>query len=118
MALSSCAAPWEQLGIEFLSVFGLPPVEFVNLAADLGCRYIATGLVGFRLKKLGYPPFSLKDDPALRKEMLPAMDDRGVAISLGDGVLILPSADAHNSAARLPIWLARRPATHSDDGPR
>ena len=29
------------------------------------------------------------------------MDDRGVAISLGDGVLILPSADAHNSAADL-----------------
>jgi hypothetical protein len=34
----------ERLGIEFLSVFGLPPVEFVNLAADLGCRYISTGL--------------------------------------------------------------------------
>ena len=33
-----------RLGIENISVFGLPPVEFVNLAADLGCRYISTGL--------------------------------------------------------------------------
>jgi hypothetical protein len=30
----------DQLGIGFLSMFGLPPVEFVDLAADLGCRYI------------------------------------------------------------------------------
>ena len=34
------------LGIEFISVFGLPPVEFVHLAADLGCRHISTALVG------------------------------------------------------------------------
>ena len=34
----------DRLGVEFLSVFGLPPVEFVNLAADLGCHYISTGL--------------------------------------------------------------------------
>jgi hypothetical protein len=30
------------LGIEFISVFGLPPVDFVHLAAGLGCRYIST----------------------------------------------------------------------------
>jgi hypothetical protein len=33
-------------GIEHRTVFGLPPVEFVNLAADLGCRYIAIALSG------------------------------------------------------------------------
>ena len=32
------------LGIEFLTVFGLHPVEFVHLAADLGCRHIGIGL--------------------------------------------------------------------------
>ena len=31
-----------------LSVFGMPPVEFVHLTADLGCGYITTGLFGFR----------------------------------------------------------------------
>ena len=34
----------ERLGIEPLSVFGLPPVDFVNLAADLGLGYIGITL--------------------------------------------------------------------------
>jgi hypothetical protein len=48
------------LGIEFISVFGLRPVDFVHLAADLGCRYISTALTGRPLKSLGYLAFSLK----------------------------------------------------------
>jgi hypothetical protein len=38
-----------RLGIELLSVFGMPPVEFLNLAADLGCQYISTAMTGFPL---------------------------------------------------------------------
>jgi sugar phosphate isomerase/epimerase len=75
----------ERLGIEHLSVFGLPPVEFVNLVADLGCRYLATGLSASPYNPHGYPPFSLRDDAALRREMLAAMHDRGLSISLGEG---------------------------------
>jgi sugar phosphate isomerase/epimerase len=91
----------DQLGIGFLSVFGLPPTEFVALAADLGCRYISTALLGFPLAPLGYPPFSLKDDATLRKDLLAVMNDRGVAISLGDGVMLLPGADVHALSADL-----------------
>jgi hypothetical protein len=36
-----------RIGIENISVFGLPPVEFVNLAGDLGCQHISTGLSGY-----------------------------------------------------------------------
>ncbi|EFC86040.1 hypothetical protein [Parafrankia sp. EUN1f] len=36
----------ERPGIEHQTVFGLPPVEFANLAADLGCRHIAVVLAG------------------------------------------------------------------------
>src|SRR5262249_5518168 len=42
---------------------------------------------------LGYPPFSLKDDAALRRDVLAALEHRGVSISLGDGFLVLPRAD-------------------------
>jgi sugar phosphate isomerase/epimerase len=93
----------DQLGIGFLSVFGLPPTEFVALAADLGCRYISTALLGFPLAPLGYPPFSLKDDATLRKDLLAVMNDRGVAISLGDGVMLLPGADVHALSADLDV---------------
>jgi sugar phosphate isomerase/epimerase len=93
----------DQLGIGLLSVFGLPPVELVDLAADLGCRYISTVLQGVELVPLGYPPFSLKDDAALRSDMLAAMKHRGVAISLGEGFLVLPGADMRTFAADLDV---------------
>lgn len=85
--------PGDRLGIEALSVFGLPPVEFVDLAADLGCRYITVFLRTLAVLPLGYPPFSLLDDSRLRADLLAAMDHRGVNISLGDGFLVLPGAD-------------------------
>ena len=53
-----------RLGIENISVFGLPPVEFVNLAADLGCRYISIGLESIAYNPQGYPKFSLREDKA------------------------------------------------------
>ena len=91
------------LGIEFISVFGLPPADFVHLAADLGCRYISTALTVLPLKSLGYQAFSLKDDRTLRRELLAAMDERGVGISLGEGMVIAPDADVSGLAADLDV---------------
>ncbi|OBF03653.1 xylose isomerase [Mycobacterium sp. ACS4054] len=87
-------ASTDRLGIGMLSVFGLPPVELVDLAADLGCRHVSAALQGMPLVPLGYPRFSLTDDVGLRTALLSAMNDRGVTISLGDGFLVLPGADA------------------------
>lgn len=92
-----------RLGIEALSVFGLPPVEFVDVAADLGCRYITVFLRNFAVLPLGYPEFSLKDDSRLRADLLVAMDLRGVSISLGDGFLVLPGADMRSFTADLDL---------------
>jgi sugar phosphate isomerase/epimerase len=89
-----------RLGIGFLGGFGLPPVEFVNLTADLGCRQMSTVVRGLPLVPLGYPPYSLKD-AKLRRDVLAAMNHRGVTISLGDGFLVLPGADMHTFAADL-----------------
>ena len=83
----------DQFAVGMLSVFGLPPVEFVDLAADLGCHYVSAALQGMPLVPLGYPRFSLTDDAGLRNNLLAAMRDRGVSISLGDGFLVLPGAD-------------------------
>jgi sugar phosphate isomerase/epimerase len=91
----------DRLGIGFLGGFGLPPVEFVDLTADLGCRYMSAVVQGLPLVPLGYPPFSLKDDAALRRDTLAAMNHRDVTISLGDGFLVLPGADMRTFAADL-----------------
>ena len=95
----------DRLGIEFLSVFGLPPVEFVNLTADLGCHYISTGLGPgpAPFDPPPYPPFSLADDRALRRDMVAAMSDRDVSISLGEGLLVRPGIDVQDHAPTLDV---------------
>jgi sugar phosphate isomerase/epimerase len=99
----------DRLGIEMLSVFGMPPVEYVNLTADLGCRYITTGILGFApINSLDYPPFSLRDEPRLRRDLSAAMDARGVSISLGEGLLIAPGVDVRSYAADLDIMAELR----------
>ncbi|OBA62644.1 xylose isomerase [Mycobacterium sp. 1100029.7] len=92
-----------ELAIGFLNGFGLPPVEFIDLAGDLGCRYVSAVVQGVPLVPLGYPPFSLKDDAALRREVRAAMTHRGVAASLGDGFLVLPDTDITSFAADLDV---------------
>jgi sugar phosphate isomerase/epimerase len=89
------------LGIEHQTVFGLPPVEFVHLAADVDCHYVAATLVGGPYNPHGYEPFSLRDDAALRARMMTAMRDRKVSISLGEGFNVRPEADVTSLAADL-----------------
>lgn len=93
-----------ELGIERLCVFGMPPVEFVDLAADLGCSCIGIGLTPMRYyNPQNYPDWSLRDDPALRREMVAAMDDRGVRVSLLEGFGIRPGCDAQSFANDLDL---------------
>jgi sugar phosphate isomerase/epimerase len=92
------------LGLEALSVFGLPPVEYVNLAADLGCRAISTGLSAFPYNPHGYETFSLRDDAALRQSMSATLRDRGVSITLGEGLTIRPGHDVADYAGDLDIF--------------
>ncbi|MDE2303122.1 MAG: sugar phosphate isomerase/epimerase [Sphingomonadales bacterium] len=93
------------LGIENISVFGLPPVAFVTLAADLGCQHISTGLASFDFGVCDYPPYSLRDDAALRREMIAVMRDRGISISLGEGLTIRPGATARDYARDLDLFV-------------
>jgi sugar phosphate isomerase/epimerase len=91
----------DRIGVERLCVFGLPPVQFVDLAADLGCRYIGTSLVPMPYNPHGYPRWSLRADPALRRDMLAAMHHRGVSISLCEGIGVKPNGDVREYDADL-----------------
>ena len=92
----------ERLSIEPLSVMGLPPVDYVDLAADLGLRYVAITLSAMP-NPYGYPPFSLRDDLALRRETLAALRDRGVTVSLGDGFVLRPGMDMRDLAGDVAV---------------
>jgi sugar phosphate isomerase/epimerase len=94
----------DRVGIERLCVFAMPPVEFVNLVADLDCQWIGIGLEPMReFNPQGYPDWSLKTDPALRRDMVTAMADRGVAVSLCEGFGIFRGVDVRDYAADLDI---------------
>ncbi len=97
------------IGIEFITVFGLPPVEFVCLAADLGCQHISTGLMPMPFKLSGasenfHPLWSLRDNAKLRREMVAAMRDRDVSISLGEGFSIRADTNIQDRADDLALF--------------
>ncbi|MBW8783120.1 MAG: TIM barrel protein [Novosphingobium sp.] len=93
-----------ELGIERLCVFDLPPVEFVELVADLGCPCIGIALTPMRhYNPHGYPDWSLRDDPRLRRELVAAMRDRGVRISLLEGFGIAPDKDVRAMESDLDV---------------
>ncbi len=88
-----------RLGIETISAFGLPPVEYVNLAADLGCAHISTGLFQIHINPHSYPSFNLLEDASLRREMNAALRDRGVSVSLAEGLTVKPGVEARDRTA-------------------
>jgi sugar phosphate isomerase/epimerase len=92
-----------RLGIELLSVFGLDPVAHVNLAADLGCGHISTGLTQVPYNPHAYAPWSLREDAALRRATIAALRDRGVTISLGEGFGVRPGTDMRERGADLDL---------------
>lgn len=89
----------DRLGIEFLSGLGLPPVALVRLAAALECRWISCLMSQGPVNAFGYPDFDLTRDASLRREMMAAMRDLGVSISLGEGFLVRVGADIRDAAA-------------------
>ena len=94
------------LGIEALTVYCMSPVEFIHLAADLGCGHISTGLNSANFGQPNAVEWSLRDDPALRRATLAAMAERGVAISLGEGFAIRPGLDVADRQLDLELFKA------------
>lgn len=82
------------LGIELISVLGMPPVQFIELAAELGCPNISLGLNQMDYNPFGFPRYSLPTDAALRREVKSALKANGVTISLGENLHILPESDS------------------------
>lgn len=91
------------IGIDFISVFGLPPVDFAALAAKLGCRHISIALAPFTANPHNYPLWSLREDASLRSIFADSLQQHNVTISLGEGFLIRPGADIRDTAADMDI---------------
>lgn len=93
-----------RLGVEMLSVLGLDPISHVRLAGELGCSHISTGLTQLPFNPHGYAPWSLRDDPALRREMIAAMRDLGVVVSLAEGLIARPNVEMAQRAGDFDLF--------------
>jgi sugar phosphate isomerase/epimerase len=93
----------DRLGINMQTVFGLPPAECVDLAGDLGCSHISTGLAPVPWKLDEFPSWSLVVDAALRRNTINAMRDRGVALSLVEGFTIRPGSEMAKAGRDLDV---------------
>lgn len=93
----------DRIAIEFISVFGQPPVEFIELAAQLGCRNIGLAMAPVVTYDGAWPAWSLRGDKALQQATASALKDNGVSISLGEGFLIRPGADIASAATDMDV---------------
>lgn len=88
-----------KLGLEFLGVFGLSPVDLVHLAADLDCQFIGTVPAPMDYNPEGFAKWNLLEDASLRRDLKAALVERGIELMLGDGNAFLPGSDARDTLA-------------------
>jgi sugar phosphate isomerase/epimerase len=81
------------IGIDFISVLGQPPGDYVHVVADLGCRKLSIAPTPIVSVEGFYPAWSLVEDAPLRRAVKAALRDRGVAVSQGEGIMVWPDRD-------------------------
>ena len=89
------------LGLEYLSVFGLDPVAFIRLARELGLSSVGLNMNGASnaLAKPADPGF--RDDPKRRAEIVQALRDNGITLTLVEGFPVTPASTAGDFASDL-----------------
>ena len=92
------------LGIDSQTIFGMPPVEHVTLAADLECTHVSLGFQPVPWKLEEFPAWSLRDDRALRRELRAVMRDRGVSLALAEGLIIRPGSDLRDRTEDIDLF--------------
>lgn len=93
----------DRLGIEFISAMGMPPVEFVELAADLGVANIGLAPSPITDNPHGFPAWDFRSDAALVRATRKALDSHGLKLNLGEGFLIMPGLEIADAAQLLDI---------------
>src|SRR4051812_33687664 len=93
----------ERLGLDMMSAFGMPPVEYVNLAADLGCSHVTTGFTPLPWNPCGFPGWSLREDRELRRAFLTVLQERNVALSVAAGFSLRREADVRDLSADIDL---------------
>lgn len=108
-----------RLGLDSQTMFGMPPVDHITIAAELGCSNVSLGPGPVPWKLERFPSWSLLDDAGLRRETKAALRDTGVSFALADGFTIRSTTEAADRAAHFDMVAelgAQRVCTVSMEG--
>lgn len=93
----------DRLALEFISLLGMPPVQHIETAARLGVRKLGFAPAPIAANPEGYAPWDLRGNPALLRDTKAALAANGVALSLGEGFLIMPGLEIGDSASTMDV---------------
>ncbi|MBW8755272.1 MAG: sugar phosphate isomerase/epimerase [Sphingomonadales bacterium] len=93
----------DRLGLEFISALGMTPVDAIGLTAELGLRRTGMAPAPITANPHHFAPWDLRSDPALVRATKAAAAEHGVAITLGEGFLIMPGLEIAQMAGALDI---------------
>lgn len=92
------------IGLDFISALGMPPVDYIRMAAKLGFAEVSLGPRPITTNPHGYPAWSLTDDAGLRREVKAALADTDLGVSSGEGCFLMEHLPADAHAATLDIF--------------
>lgn len=83
----------DRLALEFISALAMPPADFVALARRLGIGKVGMAPSPIGANPHGYPAWDLRTDAPMLRDTKAALASEGVAVSLGEGFLIMPGIE-------------------------
>ena len=92
-----------RLGLDSQTVFGMPPVDQIELAARLGCAHVSLGPSPVPWKLERFPAWSLLDDPELRRTTRSTLRETGIKFALAEGFTIRPGTEARDRVAEFDV---------------
>ncbi len=93
----------DRLALEFISALGMPPVEYVELAAQLGVAQVGMAPSPIAANPYGYPEWDLRRDPALLRATKASLAANEIKVSLGEGFLIMPGIAIADAQATMDV---------------
>lgn len=81
------------IGIDYLTAFGLHPVEYIQTAAQVGADTVALPPASMTPLPAGNVPYSILEDAELRRNMAACLRDTGLRMGMIDGLAVWPGQD-------------------------
>lgn len=96
----------DRLGLDTQTGFGMPPDQFIELTAALGCSHLTLGLTPAPWNPCQWPDWSLRDDRQLQRRVQALLREHDIVVTQGEGFAIRPEVDMRDKISDLDLMAA------------